>query len=167
TAEAMLGSFAAQLFSNNAQIAIFAFALGVAFGAPTALLLLYNGVLLGAIYAVFWEKGLAYEFTGWLLIHGVTELAAIVLAGAAGFLVGGAVAFPGQQTRLDSARRRGRQAALIAAGCVIMLFVAALLEGFGRQMINSDAVRYAIAGVSLLFWTLYFYRPRNKAEPNS
>ena len=109
---------------------------------------------------MFWQKGLGYEFTGWLMIHGVTELFAIVLAGAAGFVIGGAVAFPGDKTRLASARASGMRAATIAMGCVVMLIIAALLEGFGRQMINSDTARYAIAVSSLVLWCGYFYLPR-------
>ncbi|MEM9178342.1 MAG: stage II sporulation protein M [Pseudomonadota bacterium] len=156
----MLGAFAAQLFSHNSGIAIFAFALGFAFGIPTAVLLIYNGVYLGSFYAVFWQKGLAYELTGWLFIHGVTELFAIILAGAAGFMIGGAVAFPGRKSRLESTRGAGEKAAMVIIGAVIMLFLAALLEGFGRQLINVDEVRYAIAGTSLLLWLGYFYIPR-------
>ena len=156
----MLGAFAAQLFSHNSGIAIFAFALGFAFGIPTAVLLIYNGVYLGSFFAVFWQKGLAFELTGWLFIHGVTELFAVILAGAAGFMIGGAVAFPGRKTRMQSMRDAGEKAAMIIIGAVVMLFIAALLEGFGRQLINSDVIRYATAGVTLVFWLGYFYLPR-------
>jgi uncharacterized membrane protein SpoIIM required for sporulation len=159
-----LAAFSGFLFNNNAQISLFAFALGFAFGVPTAWLLLYNGVTIGSLYAVFWQKGLGYEFTGWLMIHGVTELFAITLAGAAGFVIGGAVAFPGEKTRLASARASGKQAATIAMGCVVMLVIAALLEGFGRQLINSDTARYAIAVTSLALWCGYFYLPRAERE---
>ena len=159
----MLGAFAAQLFSHNSGIAIFAFALGFAFGIPTAVLLIYNGVYLGSFYAVFWQKGLAFELTGWLFIHGVTELFAVILAGAAGFMIGGAVAFPGRKTRMESMRNAGEKASMVIIGAIVMLFLAALLEGFGRQLINSDTVRYTIAGASLLFWLGYFYLPRRSA----
>lgn len=157
-----LSAFSSYLFNHNAQIALFAFALGFAFGIPTAWLLVYNGVMIGSMYAVFWDKGLGYEFTGWLLIHGVTEIFAIVLAGAAGFIIGGAVAFPGDKSRLASARTAGQKAATIAMGCIIMLVIAALLEGFGRQMINSDVVRYGVAAGTLVLWSLYFYVPRRE-----
>lgn len=156
----MLSSFSAELFSNNSGVALFAFALGFMFGIPTALLIAYNGVILGAFYALFWSRGLGYEVTGWLLIHGVTELFGIVLAGAAGFIIGGAVAFPGDKSRLASARDQGQSAALIAVGVVVMMFIAAILEGFGRQLINSDLARYSIAGGSALLWGTYFYLPR-------
>jgi uncharacterized membrane protein SpoIIM required for sporulation len=163
--EGELAAFSSFLFNNNAQIALFAFALGFAFGIPTAWLLVYNGVMIGSMYAVFWDKGLGFEFTGWLMIHGVTELFAIVLAGAAGFVIGGAVAFPGGRTRLASARAAGQRAATIAMGCVVMLVIAAILEGFGRQLINSDGVRYGIAAGTLVFWLVYFYVPRKAAAP--
>ncbi|MEQ9505744.1 MAG: stage II sporulation protein M [Hyphomonas sp.] len=162
--DGQLSAFSSVLFNNNAQLALFAFALGFAFGIPTAWFLVYNGVMIGSMYAVFWDKGLGYEFTGWLLIHGVTEIFAIVLAGAAGFIIGGAVAFPGGRTRLASARLAGQRAATIAMGCVIMLVIAALLEGFGRQMINSDTIRYSIAAGTMIFWLIYFYVPRKVSE---
>ena len=164
TGDGELTAFSSFLFNNNAQIALFAFALGFAFGIPTAWLLVYNGVMIGSLYAVFWDKGLGYEFTGWLMIHGVTELFAIVLAGAAGFTIGGAVAFPGGRTRLASARAAGQKAATMAMGCVLMLIIAALLEGFGRQLINSDTVRYAVAASTLVVWLVYFYMPRKAPD---
>ncbi|MEM9667843.1 MAG: stage II sporulation protein M [Pseudomonadota bacterium] len=162
--DGMLSAFSAQLFSNNSGVALFAFALGFMFGIPTALLLIYNGVVLGTFYALFWSRGLGYEVTGWLFIHGVTELFGIVLAGAAGFMIGGAVAFPSDQSRLASARDKGQTAALIAAGVVVMMFIAALLEGFGRQLINSDSVRYIIAITTAILWASYFYLPRRKRK---
>jgi uncharacterized membrane protein SpoIIM required for sporulation len=155
-----LSFFAAHLFTNNAQVAIFAFTLGFAFGMPTALLVAMNGTLLGGMMAVFASKGLAFEFTGWLLIHGVTELFAVILAGAAGFRIGLAVAFPGEKTRLDAAAHAGRTAGAAMAGVIIMLMFAGVLEGFGRQLIRDDIIRYSIAAATGVVWFSYFYLPR-------
>lgn len=155
-----LSFFATYLFANNATVAITAFALGFAFGAPTILLLLMNGAMLGAMLHVFYSKGLGYEFTGWLLIHGVTELLAIILAGAAGLRIGWAVAFPGRNSRLEAMSAAGRQTGAAMAGVVLMLLLAGLLEGFGRQLIVNDLARYAIAATTALIWGLYFYGPR-------
>ena len=153
-----LGVFATSLFTNNAQVALFAFALGFAFCLPSALLLAYNGCVLGAMFAVFASRGLAFEFAGWLLIHGVTELLAVIIAGAAGLRIGWSIAFPGDLTRLAAAERAGRQGAVVMIGVVIMLFIAGILEGFGRQLITSDALRYTIAAASAFIWANYFYR---------
>ena len=156
--------FAAFLFTHNAQIAIFAFALGFAFGVPTAFLMLTNGCSLGALLALYVSHGLGFELIGWLMIHGVTELSAVMLAGAAGFRIGWSLAFPGDRPRLEAASAAGRQAATLMAGVVIMLVVAGLLEGIGRQLITSDLARYAIAVTSALAWGLYLYLPRRAAR---
>lgn len=151
-----LGQFAASLFSNNTGVSLLAFALGFAVGLPTAVLLIYNGAVLGAMLQVYFAKGLGVGFSGWLLIHGVTELLAIALAGAAGLRIGRAVAFPGRMTRIGSARQAGREAAPVMVGVVLMLILAALIEGYGRQLINNDAGRYGVACLTGVFWLLYF-----------
>jgi uncharacterized membrane protein SpoIIM required for sporulation len=156
----MLATFATYLFTHNSQIAIFAFALGFAFAVPTVLLILYNGLMLGAFFAVFAEKGLAFNLAGWLAIHGTTELFAITIAGAAGMRIGMAIAFPGRDTRTESAVRAGRPAALAMAGAVVMLAVAGLLEGIGRQTVVDDLSRYLIGAAMLAGWLAYFYMPR-------
>ena len=148
--------FATYLFTHNAQISILAFALGFAFGIPTFFLIAQNGIMLGAFYAVFLPKGLGYGLTGWLLIHGTTELSAIMLAGAAGLHIGRAVAFPGPRTRFAAIAQAGRRAALVMIGVVIMLLVAGLLEGFARQLITDDSARYSIATTMLALWVSYF-----------
>jgi len=160
TAQAMLPAFATFLFTNNAGVGLMAFALGFAFGLPTAILEFYNGCTLGAFLAVFISHGLGYEAGGWLMIHGVTELTATVLAGAAGMKIGWAVAFPGDRTRLDAAAAEGRKAATLMAGVLVMLFCAGILEGIGRQMIQDTVVRYAIAATTGVFWLVYLYAPR-------
>ena len=156
----MLATFATSLFTHNSQVAIFAFALGFAFAVPTILLILYNGLVLGAFFAVFAAKGLAFNLGGWLAIHGTTELFAIAIAGAAGLRIGTAIAFPGRYSRTESAVRAGRPAALAMAGTVIMLAVAGLLEGIGRQTIVDDFSRYSIGAAMLAGWLTYFYMPR-------
>lgn len=153
-----LGVFATSLFTHNAQIALFAFALGFAFCAPTALLLVYNGCSLGAMFAVFASRGLGVEFAGWIFIHGVTELLAVILAGAAGLRIGWSIAFPGDLTRITAAERAGRQGATVMMGVVVMLFIAGLLEGFARQLIVSDVIRFGVAAATAVGWSMYFYR---------
>ncbi len=158
-----LSVFATFLFTHNAQVSLFAFALGVAFCLPSVMLIAHNGAMLGAMFAVFAGHGLGFEFGGWIFIHGVTELFAVTLAGAAGLRVGWAVAFPGDLSRLEAAERAGRQGGVAMIGVIIMLMVAGVLEGFGRQLIQDDVARWSIAGTSAVLWGLYFYIPRARA----
>jgi uncharacterized membrane protein SpoIIM required for sporulation len=152
--------FATQLFTNNSQVSILAYALGFAFGLPTMLLVTYNGVMFGALAAVFAEVGLTVEFLGWIAIHGTTELFAIILAGAAGLRIGTAFAFPGHQSRLSAASDAGKTTGAAMIGVILMLLVAGLIEGFGRQLVQSTALRYTVGAVMLTIWCAYFYIPR-------
>ena len=152
-----LGVFATFLFTHNSQIAIFSFALGFAFAVPTVLLILYNGLMLGAFVAVFAAKGLGWNVAAWLMIHGTTEIFAICISGAAGIRIGMAIAFPGRLSRMDAVVTAGRTAATAMAGTVIMLAVAGLLEGVGRQTILNDGLRALIGAAALAGWLVYFY----------
>ena len=163
--EDWLSVFATSLFTHNSQVAMLCFALGIAFAVPTAMLLIHNGTMLGALLALFASRGLGTEMGGWLIIHGSTELFAIALAGAAGIRIGWSIVFPGEETRLDAATRAGSTAALVMGGVIVMLLVAGLLEGFGRQLITGDVTRYAIGTGMLVLWAAYFYLPRGRHRP--
>lgn len=153
-----LGAFAAYLFSNNAQVSIMAFALGFAFGLPSLLLLVKNMAVLGAMLWLYHGAGLTLDFVGWIAVHGTTELFAILLAGGAGLHIGRAMAFPGDRPVLAAASEAGRRAALVMTGVVLMLVVAALLEGYARQRVGHTPGRFAIGGSMLVFWILYLFR---------
>lgn len=156
--------FATFLFTNNSQVSILAYALGFAFGVPTMLLVTYNGVMLGAMTAVFAGAGLLVDFLGWIAIHGTTELFAIIIAGACGLRIGTAFAFPGNRSRLAAAAEAGKATGAAMIGVILMLMVAGLLEGFGRQLIQSTVLRYTVGGAMLALWLAYFYVPRSQRE---
>ena len=163
----MLARFAANLFSHNSRIAILAFATGFVAGLPTIFLLFYNGLVLGAFVALYTSRGLAVDIWGWLLPHGITEISAVVLCGAAGMLLAHGLVFPGARLRLDSLRERGRAAAVIVIGGVLMLFVAGGIEGIFRQTVTNITARYAVAGLTAAWWIFYFSfvgRARDRAE---
>lgn len=155
-----LSSFATYLFTHNVSVSLLAFAVGFAFGLPSLLLMAYNGCTLGAFIALFVSRGLGMDFAGWLLIHGVTELLAVSIAGGAGLHVGRSMAFSGKRTRLEAAAIAGRRAAQAMAGVVIMLLLAGVLEGVGRQTINSTELRFAIAAGTGILWGVYLFLPR-------
>lgn len=154
TARNALASFAAYLFSHNTQVAILVFSLGVFWGIPTALLTFYNGTVLGAFVAVFVQQGLGYEVFGWLSIHGVTEISAICVAAAGGAQLAMATLLPGDLTRRDALRIRGRDATKLLLLAALMLGAAAILEGFFRQLVQSTELRLFIGwGIGALWLT--------------
>lgn len=154
--------FATYLFTHNSQVSIMSYALGFAFGVPTMMLEFYQGIPLGALLWVFFDAGLGPDFLAWLSIHGTTELFAAVLSGAAGLRVGLACAFPGARSRLAAAAEAGKASGAAMVGVILMLLLAGLLEGFGRQLIQSMELRFAVGGSMFAFWLAYFYVPRRK-----
>jgi uncharacterized membrane protein SpoIIM required for sporulation len=154
--EGPLSVFASFLFTHNAKIGMLCFALGFAAAVPVVYLLFTTGLMLGAMAALYQSHGLGGEFWAWVLPHGVTEIGALCLCGAAGMVIGTAIVFPGRHTRLRNLALRGREVALLAMGAVAMFLVAGLIEGFFRQLVHDVAVRWSLAAVTLAFWTWYF-----------
>ncbi len=148
--------FASYLFTHNATVGFFCFALGFALGVPTILLLLYNGAIIGAMAALYARHGLSWEFWAWASIHGTTEILAILLCAAAGMMLGAAIVLPGRDSRTDALWRQGRLAGRIVVGAVALFLVAGLLEGFARQMVTDSWGRAFIGSVMLLIWISYF-----------
>lgn len=159
-----LGAFAVYLFSHNTRIAIFVFGLGVFACAPAIVLTFYNGIILGAFYALHVDRGLGWDLGGWLSVHGVTEISAICIACGGGLQLGAAVLFPGQLSRGEALRVAGRDAVKLALVAALMLVVAALLEGFARQLIQDTTTRYVVGwGIGALWLTWFAMGGRKRA----
>ncbi len=153
---AALLNLANYLFSNNTLVSLLIFGLGFFGGIPTLLLTLGNGLVLGAFLAIHAHRGLLGEFTGWVSVHGVTEMTAIVLFGAAGLRLGELVLFPGRRKRADALAESGASIGEVAVGGVLLLVVAAFLEGVIRQTVIDTNVRLLVALFTLVFWFSYF-----------
>ena len=149
-------AFASFLFSHNLRVGFLSLALGVLAAVPCVLLLIYNGMILGAFTAVHHGAGIYAEYWAWILPHGVTEISAIVLCGGVGLLLGRAAVCPGRYTRAESLRRAGVEAALIALGVAVMLIVAAAAESYLRQSHLPTASRLVFAVATAVFWGSYF-----------
>ncbi|NLS01026.1 stage II sporulation protein M [Rhizobium sp. P38BS-XIX] len=148
-----LAAFSTFLFSHNTSIVILIFTLGIFLSVPSFILTFYNGLMLGAFFAMFKEKGLGYDVFAWLSIHGVTELAAIAIACAGGARLGLAVLLPGSRSRRDELRHQARDAVKLAILAALMLVVAAFIEGFLRQLIQDPILRIVIGWGMGVFWT--------------
>ncbi|RUL95947.1 stage II sporulation protein M [Rhizobium chutanense] len=147
-----LAAFSAYLFSHNTTIVILIFTLGVFVSVPSFILTFYNGLILGAFFAMFARKGLGYDVFAWLSIHGVTELAAIAIACAGGARLGLAVLLPGVRTRKEALRHQAHDAVKLAILAALMLIVAALIEGFLRQLVQDPTWRLVIGWGMGVFW---------------
>jgi uncharacterized membrane protein SpoIIM required for sporulation len=152
-----LANFAAFLFTHNARISMLAFALGFAAGVPTALLVFTNGLSIGAFIALFHSRGMLVPVLGWLLPHGVPEISAILLCGAAGFHIGRAVVLPGELTVESALMLAGRRAAVVVLGAVILLAYAGLIEGIFRQTVTDDGTRFLLAAFNVAWMSAWIF----------
>ncbi|NUZ05424.1 stage II sporulation protein M [Piscinibacter koreensis] len=115
---------------NNVSIAFQCFASGLFAGIGSLFCLLYNGISIGAVAGYLTQAGHARNFYSFVVTHGAFELTGIVVSGAAGLLLGGALIAPGRRDRLDALQHAARDAVLLVAGAFGMLVVAAALEAF-------------------------------------
>lgn len=117
--------------SNNPRVAVTTSAIGVStLGVGSFFLLVMNGQLLGALA---WDMARVGKL-GFLLSsiapHGASELSGMIISGAAGYALGWAVIAPGKRRRLEALRERGKDALVLLAMGILMMYIAAPFEGF-------------------------------------
>ncbi|MBX7116648.1 MAG: stage II sporulation protein M [Myxococcaceae bacterium] len=127
-------AFASFLFTHNIQVAFLAFAAGITAGVGTAILLFFNGVLLGSLAWVYASKGLAGWFWAWILPHGIPELTAIAIAGAAGFVIARGMVAPKGLARREAVRLEAVTAVKLLLGTLALFVLAGLIEGSISQI---------------------------------
>jgi uncharacterized membrane protein SpoIIM required for sporulation len=117
------------IMANNIQVSFLAFSTGILLGLGTLFVLAYNGLVLGMIAGGVSTSPASVHFWSFVAPHGIIELPAIILSGAAGLLLGFAIVDPGEHSRLDALRLAGRQAAIImlVSLCLGGLFLTYLL----------------------------------------
>jgi uncharacterized membrane protein SpoIIM required for sporulation len=123
-------NFATWVTVNNIQVAFSAFAGGIIVCLPTAFVLVSNGANIGAAGGAFASVGELDRFLGLVTPHGLLELTAVVIAGAAGLRLGWALIAPGDRSRLEAVGREARRAVVIVLGLVVAFGVAGFIEGF-------------------------------------
>lgn len=148
------GQFATQVTVNNIQVSILAFALGALVCIPTAWVLAYNGANVGVAGGLFAAVGQQPRFWGLILPHGILELSAVIVAGAAGLAIGWAIVAPGDRPRGVALAEEGRRAAAIVLGLVLAFVLAGTIEGFVTPSGLPTWARVGVgAAAGLAFWT--------------
>lgn len=119
-----------QIGANNIFVAIYTFVLGIIFSFGSIVSLFRNGVMLGSFQYFFFSKGLGLQSVLVIWIHGTLEISAIVLAGAAGLVLGNSMLFPKTYTRKASILKGAKDGLKIVLGLVPIFIVAAFFESF-------------------------------------
>jgi uncharacterized membrane protein SpoIIM required for sporulation len=151
---------------NNIGIAFQCFASGLFLGVGSLFYLAFNGVIAGSVAGYLTLNGLGPEFFSFVVTHAAFELTAIVLAGAAGMMLGRALLAPGRLSRRAALAESARKAVVIVYGVAAMLLVAAVIEAFwsGAAWVQPQ-VKYAVGAacwIGVLAYLVFFGRPRRR-----
>lgn len=152
-------ALASQIFTNNITVTMLAFGGGLLLGLGTVLVLLQNGVLLGAVAGLSIGAGNGRPFFALVTAHGVLELSCICVSAAAGLRIGWAIVDPGYRRRGDALRDEARAAVEMLIGTAPWLVVAGLVEGFVTPAGFPLPVVITIGlGLGAIYWGLVLWR---------
>jgi uncharacterized membrane protein SpoIIM required for sporulation len=159
------------IMTNNIQVGFLSFAGGVLLGLLTVYVMIMNGLQIGGVLGLSAQFGLADELLTFIVGHGVIELSVIFVAGGAGLQLGWALLHPGPYRRRDALVRAGRTAVRLIAGCIPLLVVAGLIEGFISPSDLPAAIKAGVgltSGVLLYaYWLRVGLRTRNGTRINT
>lgn len=141
-----------QIAFNNIRVSFAAFVYGIFFSLGTVLLLMHNGLMLGSFEYYFFSKGLGLRSILVVFLHGTLEISAIVIAGAAGLILGNSLLFPKTYGRWDSILKGGKDGLKIVVGLVPVFIIAAFLESF---ITRYTGMPVWLSGLILLFSFLF------------
>ncbi len=141
---------------NNIGIALRTFGAGMLAGVGALFILVYNGVVLGAVSGHLTNAGMGANFWPFVIGHGAFELTAIALAGQAGLKLGFAPIWPGRKSRMQSLKDQARDSLGLVAGFFVMLVIAAFIEAFWSAAALDDSIKYGVGGGLWAFVILYF-----------
>lgn len=115
---------------NNIMVSFKVFVFGVFASIGTGFFLFYNGLMVGTFIMLFYTENQLEQALPVIMLHGTIELTSIVIAGAAGFVMGNALLFPGTYSRLVSFKQGALSGLKIAMGLVPFFVLAALIESY-------------------------------------
>ena len=115
---------------NNIRVSFIAFIAGLITSIGTGLILFNNGIMVGAFLQFFAKYTLLKEALLVVFIHGTLELSAIVIAGAAGFVIGNSFLFPGTYSRYEAFLKGAKEGMKMVIALVPIFVLAGFLESF-------------------------------------
>lgn len=146
---------ASAILTNNIQVTILTFAFGAFFAVGTLFYLAFNGANIASILALTYRAGFGNDLLTFMVGHGVIELSCIFMAGGAGLLIGSALLMPGDLSRADALKSRGKEAVRLMMGVAILLVVAGTIEGFISPAPIPATIKFSIGAITGL--ALYSY----------
>ena len=158
------GSFALQVWVNNAWAAAQCIVYAILLGIPIPFLVLFpNAANLGVVAGLMFDAGKGDIFLGLLTPHGLLELTAVFLAAAAGMRLGWSAVSPGNRPRGQVLAEQGRAVMAVAVGLVGVLLVAGLIEALVTPSPLPTFARIGIGVAAEIAFLAYIFHFGRKA----
>lgn len=142
---------------NNVRVSFLTFAFGLLTAVGTGFILIQNGIMIGSFIQFFNQYDLLGESLRVVFIHGTLEVSAIVIAGAAGIVMGNSFLFPGTYTRARSFFKGAKEGVKMIVGLIPVFIMAGLLESFVTRYTGMPvALSLTIIGLSGAFILWYY-----------
>lgn len=117
--------------SNNPRVAIISGAVGAgSFGFLSVFMNYQNGALIGTLGHEMFTVGKLGFLLGSIFPHGVPEISGLLISCSAGLLLGWSLISPGRRSRGEALKEVGGDAIVLLATSVVLMFIAAPIEGF-------------------------------------
>jgi uncharacterized membrane protein SpoIIM required for sporulation len=149
------GSFALRVWTNNSWVAAQCIAFAVLLGIPIPWVLFQNAANVGVVGGLMADAGKLDILFGLLTPHGLLELTAVFLAGAAGMRLGWTVIAPGDRPRGQALAEQGRAVVSVAIGLLVVLLVSGLIEALVTPSGLPTAARIGIGVLAEILFLAY------------
>lgn len=159
---------ASSILTHNIQVTIYTFAFGALLGVGTLFYLAFNGANIASVVALTYRAGFGNDLVTFMVAHGVIELSCIFMAGGAGLLIGSAMIMPGDLSRGEALKMRGKDAVRLMMGVATLLVIAGLIEGFISPAPIDPRIKFSIAAITGIgLYSYLLLAGREEGSPTS
>jgi uncharacterized membrane protein SpoIIM required for sporulation len=144
---------------NNITLSLKAFVLGITLGIGTIYVLFFNGAVLGTLTALIYIYGNPMKYWSLILPHGIIELTAIFISGAAGLIIAKSLLMPGEYSRQHALINGAKQSISLIIGVIFMLVISGIIEGFFTPLDITVLAKLIFAAISGVVLIIYFSIP--------
>jgi uncharacterized membrane protein SpoIIM required for sporulation len=149
-----------EIVENNLYVTVICFAAGIFFSLGSIYFSMRNAVMLGSFEYFFVSKGLGLQSILVIWIHGTLEISSIIIACAAGLVLGNSLIFPKTYNRVTSFKKGATDGVKITIGILPIIVVAAIFESFvtrHTEMPHWLSISILLGSLSFITWYVIIY----------
>ena len=145
------------LMIHNIRVSLLIFVSGIFCGIPSLYISIQNAVMLGTFDQFFVARGLGTDFWLVVFVHGTLEITAIIIASAAGMVLGKSFLFPGTIRRIDAFKQGAKDGVKMMIGLMPVFALAAFFEGFITRLYNDASILTTVIFIASVLFVIWYF----------